>query len=282
MKKKLIAAYSTKEKAESFLSNLERLKETDSIEGAQYDVLKAEYTKMREDALFKANSLKASLKKELDSKAGELDIIKVKLSYLEARFKVGQITKEAYTKQEKGPRKKAAELEKQYSDLEKLANSHCLADIGIITDDKKTGFKVPWRKKEVPELSELTDVPKVDETIQPDIITEAIEEEVEEVVEAAPAAISITNLLIMPDRVTQGSSVGIIATATNENQYAITRNIELVINAEVKDSSEITIASGESLEITFITIAEAPGDYEIAIGDSTGRFSVMPDGETSH
>ena len=279
MKKKLIAAYSTKEKAESFLSNLDKLKKSESIEDAQYDVLKAEYTKMREDALFKANSLKASLKKELESKAGELDIIKVKLSYLEARFKVGQITDEAYAKQEKGPKKKAAELEKQYSELKKLTSSNCLADIGILTDTRKSEFKLPWLKKEVPELPDTTDIPEVDETIQADIITEAIEEEV---VEAAPAAISITNLLIMPDRVTQGSSVGIIATAMNDNQYTITRSIELVINDEVKDSSEITIASGESQEITFITIAKAPGDYEIVIGDSTGRFSVMPGGETGH
>ena len=279
MKKKLIAAYSTKEKAESFLSNLDKLKEAESIEEAQYDVLKAEYTKTREDALFKANSLKASLKKELDNKAGELDIIKVKLSYLEARFKVGQISEEAFAKQEKGPRKKATELEKQYSELEKLTSSNCLADIGILADTSKSGFKLPWSKKEVTELPDVIEVPEVDETIQPDIITETIEEDVEEI---SPAAISITNLLIMPDRVTQGSSVGIIATATNDNQYTIARSIELIINGEVKDSCEITIASGESQEVTFITIAETPGDYEIAIGDSTGKFSVMPGGETDH
>ena len=59
MSTKLREAYLVKEKAESFLSNLEKLKAEGSIAEAQYGVLKAEYTKMRDDAIYEISSIKA-------------------------------------------------------------------------------------------------------------------------------------------------------------------------------------------------------------------------------
>ncbi|MCK4724059.1 MAG: hypothetical protein KAT75_12175 [Dehalococcoidia bacterium] len=91
-----------------------------------------------------------------------------------------------------------------------------------------------------------------------------------------PPVISTANLQIMPDRVTQGSSVGIIAIVTNNSQTTIQHRVELKINDQVKTFLEITLTPGESQEITFVTTAGGPGDYQVAIDGSTGNFTVMP------
>jgi len=94
--------------------------------------------------------------------------------------------------------------------------------------------------------------------------------------EIAPPVISTANLQIMPDRVTQGSSVGIVAIITNNSQASIQHRVELRINDEVRSSLEVTLAPEESQEVTFVTTAGSPGDYQVAIDGSTGKFSVVP------
>ena len=94
--------------------------------------------------------------------------------------------------------------------------------------------------------------------------------------EIAPPVISTGNLQIMPDRVTQGSSVGIVAIITNNSQTTIQHKVELKMNDQVKTFLEITLTPGESQEVTFVTTAGGPGDYQVAIDGSTGKFTVMP------
>ena len=99
--------------------------------------------------------------------------------------------------------------------------------------------------------------------------------------EIAPTAISITALQVMPDRLTRGSSVGIIATVTNSSQSIIQHKVELKINGQVKTFEEVTLAPGESQDVTFVTTAGAPGEYQVAIDGLTGKFSVMPAANTA-
>jgi uncharacterized cupredoxin-like copper-binding protein len=94
--------------------------------------------------------------------------------------------------------------------------------------------------------------------------------------EIAPPAISITNFQIMPDRIIQGSDVGIITTVTNNSQDTIQHKLELKINGKTQAFHQLTLAPGESQEVTFITSATAPGDYQVSIDGLTGKFSVMP------
>ncbi len=89
-------------------------------------------------------------------------------------------------------------------------------------------------------------------------------------------AISITNFQVMPDRVVQDSDVGIIATITNSSQDTIQHKLELKINGEIKAFHQLTLAPGESQEVTFVTAAGAPGDYRVDINGLTSKFSVMP------
>lgn len=148
MTKELRTAYSAKEEAELLLPNLEKLKAEGSIADAQYEVLKAEYTKMSDDAISKIASIKAELQKVLDDKTRELGVFRQELSNLEARFKVGQIPAETYLKQEKEPKKKVAELEKEVSELQALVNSTSSADIGGAVGVKATKPKVEKPKEE--------------------------------------------------------------------------------------------------------------------------------------
>lgn len=100
MIEELRAAYSAKEKAELLLSNLEKLKADVSITEAQYNTLKADYTKICEDAILKINAMKTDLEKDLQSKIGDLEIFKPRMSNLEARFKLGLVPVETYLKQQ--------------------------------------------------------------------------------------------------------------------------------------------------------------------------------------
>lgn len=269
MSTKLREAFGVKEKAELFLSNLEKLKSEGSIKEPQYGVLKAEYTKMRDDAISKVNSIKTYIKRELDDKTAELSISKLKVDNLEARFKVGQIPPEAYLKQQKRPKRRLDELERRVSELQALVNSSRAADISAPQQGKKLfGLNLrPQSKNQLP-AQEIPVIPVI-----PVIPTAPSVPEVTEPV--APSGIYLTNLQIMPNRVLTGSTVGIIVVITNGKQDTLKHKVELKINDKIKDSREIALAPGVTQEVTFTTLADAPGDYEVAIGDLTGRFSVI-------
>ena len=129
MQDKLKAAFSAKERAEIFLTNLDKLKEENSIGDAQYRVLKIEYTQMREDALSKVNTIKAYAKKEIEDKTSKLNVLKQELGYLEARLKVGQMSANTYLYKEKGPRQKLTALEKIISELQAILDASSSAEI---------------------------------------------------------------------------------------------------------------------------------------------------------
>jgi hypothetical protein len=80
----------------------------------------------------------------------------------------------------------------------------------------------------------------------------------------------------MPNRVSEGGSVGIMATITNVSPDNLQHKVELKINNVIKDSSILNLYFGESQEITFVTVAGTPGDYVVDIGGVTGNFIVMP------
>ncbi|HEX75761.1 MAG TPA: hypothetical protein G4O12_04170 [Dehalococcoidia bacterium] len=92
-------AHSTKERAELLLFNLQKLKTELSLIEARYDVLKADYTKICEDAILQINAIKADLEKRAEGKIGELQAPKSKMSNLEARIALGLVPAERGSKQ---------------------------------------------------------------------------------------------------------------------------------------------------------------------------------------
>lgn len=79
-------AYSTKERAELLLLNLQKLRAEVSAIEAHYDVLEADYTKICDDAMLKISSMKTDLADALESKIGELEVFKSEMSGLETRL----------------------------------------------------------------------------------------------------------------------------------------------------------------------------------------------------
>jgi hypothetical protein len=142
MSEKLKAAFLDKEKADLYLFNLGKLKEENGIEEMYYQVLKTEYTKLKDEAIVRIDSIKADIKKVLDAKLKEAAVAKLNYKYLEIRYKVGQIPASAFLKQEQGPKKKIAELEKDINNLQSLVNASNSAEVGAPTK-KKEGFKIP-------------------------------------------------------------------------------------------------------------------------------------------
>ncbi len=289
MQDKLRVALTLKEKAESFLTNLEKLKEEKSVDAIQYRVLKIEYGQMREEAVSEVFTIKNNVKRELDNKISKLESLKQEMAYLEARFKVGQLTAETFLAKEKGPKSRLIDLEKQISDLLLLLNANKSTDLGIPESGIKLfGFNLgPSRKQ--PAAPPLPPAPQVPapEPKPPPVVEQPPPQPLPPPPPPPPPVpppppppppptVTVSGLQIMPNRVTEGSSVGIIATITNVSPGNLEYKVELKINNEFKDSNVLNLFQGESQEITFVTVAGSPGDYVVDIGGTTGNFIVMP------
>ena len=64
MKEELTTAYTTKQKAEVMLSNLEKLRASVSLTEAKYTTLQADYTRICDDAISRISALKNDLEDE--------------------------------------------------------------------------------------------------------------------------------------------------------------------------------------------------------------------------
>jgi hypothetical protein len=291
MQDKLREAFASKEKAETFLENLDKLKEDNAIAEAQFRVLKMEYTQLHEDSISEINSLKNDIKRDLDGKASKLEILKQEMAYLEARFKVGQLTADKYLSKEKGPKSKLIDLEKQISQLLKFINATKSSslhvpeggvkifgfDLGLVARRQPSEMPLPM-VKETP-VAELKPPPEVipppPPPPQPD--TPPLQPLYPPPPPPPPPPpVAVTDLQIMPGRVTEGGSVGIIAMVTNVSPGNLQYKMELKLNGQVKDSKMMEMFFGESQEITFVVGAESPGDYEVGLNDAIGKFIVMP------
>ena len=92
-------AYLKKERAKLLLSNLKRLRAEVSIVEARYNVLKAGYTELCDDAILKVRAIETDLEKSFRGEIEESEDSKAEMSNLEARFKLGLVPIEVYLKQ---------------------------------------------------------------------------------------------------------------------------------------------------------------------------------------
>lgn len=277
MQDKLRAAFSRKEKAEAYLANLEKLKEEKNVGDAQHRVLKIEYNQMRDDAISEINSAKNAIKKELDSKQSKLEVLKQELGYLEARFKVGQLSSDTYLAKEKGPKRQLTELEKRISELQMYLNATGSTELGGVPEEglKIMGLSLGLSKKQPAEQSGavVPGAPVADKA--PPSSEQVAPTPPPPPPPPPPPVTKITSLQIMPARIVEGGSVGIIVTVANIVMGNVQQKVELKINGEVKDSQEVNLMPWESQEITFITLAETAGTYQVDVDGSTGAFEVI-------
>ena len=91
-----------------------------------------------------------------------------------------------------------------------------------------------------------------------------------------PPSYLITDLQIMPERVVQTSNIGIVASIINPTTEQISDRLELLINGELVNSLDLTLEPQEMQEVTFVTVANEPGDQQVSIGNHSGTFYVIP------
>jgi len=271
MDKELRLALLNKEKAELFLSNLERLFFDKTVNETSYKILKSEYDANLQHAQLKVDQIKQELNKRLTLKTRELDIYKQELANLDARFKVGQLSADEFIKLSKIPDKKVNYLEEQISQLNSLTSAQHSSEV-TVQQAGGLGLLFPSRAKNV---NKPVILPTPPEPPAPEL--PPVEEPV--VIEPPPKVYdptSISDLMILPDRVLPGSTVGIIATITNSGIEAVHHRTEFKINDRIEAINEIMLNPGQSEELTFLAVAGPAGEYYVSVDNATGILRVLP------
>ncbi len=270
MDKELRTAFLEKEKLELFLANLERLHNETSINDSSYNTLKGEYTANLKKSVAQIGQLKQEVDKKLQVRSRELGVYKQELANLEARFKVGQVSADFFLKTAKIPEKKVASLESVVAHLTSLLNA---TDSSEITVMEESGFASIFSLKGRQAIPAAVSVNFIPPAV-PAQLPEPVPPPVPEVVMSDTTVIS--SLVILPDRVMPGSTIGVIATIINTGHEVIQHRAEFKINHKLESVSDIMLDPGQSSELTFMTIGGAPGDYTVSVDAADGLLKVVP------
>lgn len=276
-KRRLSEAFLVKEKAESFLHNLEMLKAQNDINETIYTELKGKYSMMYREALSTIDLVKAEFQRQLDIKLNEQSNIKFTLENLETRFRVGQIPASQYMNKGKNLRNKLSQLERRIIELEALGNATGTSVISHTGGMKMFGYtseslttpsmpKMPITTKDLVDNVEVVNSSQTIEGIK----------KTSRAIEIKPETPKITNLKILSDCVIQGNYIGIIATVFNDRQENATYQIDLKINGEIKQSSDVSLAPRAFQEITFTIATDAPGYFQVEVDGLGSMFRVLP------
>jgi hypothetical protein len=270
MERELRAALLSKEKAELFLSNLEKLRKDGAVNEMSYSSLKGEYSASLQYALIKIEHLKQELSKVAATRSRELNVYKQELANLEARFKVGQIPAPSFLKLSKGPERKVAFLEDQISHLTSLTNARHSAEISA---PETSGFVSLFGRRS-PTPSRLPVTSYVGYEQQPPISPAPVQAVPEP--PRPPDSTTIQSLMVLPERAVPGSTVGVVAMIVNSGQEPVRHRAEFKVNDHVEAVNDVSLNPGQSEELTFMTVAGAPGDYYMSVDNATGILKVLP------
>lgn len=97
------------------------------------------------------------------------------------------------------------------------------------------------------------------------------------VIPRLPAAFTISNLSITPERVKQGETVSISAVVSNTGETEGTYSVVLRIKGIAERIEEITLPPGKNHRVVFNITKDAAGFYPIALENLSGRFVVEMD-----
>ncbi len=272
MENDLRTAFLNKERAELFLSNLEKLRGDKAINELSYTALKTEYSVNLQHAQIKIDQIKQEFSKRLALRSRQLGVFKQEMANLDARFKVGQMPAEEYLKQIKNPQKKAASLEDQIAHLKSLVEARSSAEVSV---PESTGLASLFSSRMRRSSHQPVMMP-IDTTWTSPAPTPEPEPPAETPPPEKSDTTSITSLHILPDRAYPGSSIGIIATVINSGTERIRHRAEFKINGRLEATNEIIIDPGSSHEVTFMTVGGAPGAYNISVDKATGILKIMP------
>jgi len=91
---------------------------------------------------------------------------------------------------------------------------------------------------------------------------------------ARPASFTLSEFSVMPHIVQVGEPVTAGITVTNIGGCEGSYTVVLKVNDVIEDSKEITLAIGESQEVSFEVIRESAGDYSVDVNGRTASFVV--------
>ncbi len=101
------------------------------------------------------------------------------------------------------------------------------------------------------------------------------EEEEEEEITVTPAAFSVSNLSIQPAEIEPGETVTITALVANTGGESGSYTVVLKIDGVKEAEETVTIAAGESLDVSFSVTREDPGSYTVEVDGLSGSFTVV-------
>jgi len=91
----------------------------------------------------------------------------------------------------------------------------------------------------------------------------------------APAKFKLSELAINPAQTEVDEPITISTIVQNTGELEGSYTLTLKINGEIEQSKETTLAAGESRQVSFTVIKDAPGTYAIAVDGLTGEFIVL-------
>ena len=128
--KKLLEALSAKERAETLLSNLERLKTEGTLEDDEYAHLKLEYSNALAQATVQVDQIHEELDVQVVVKKRDIETYKQQLKNLETRLKVGELDAAQHLKAARKTQRTMTKLEEQVAQMETLRGASNSAELG--------------------------------------------------------------------------------------------------------------------------------------------------------
>jgi len=128
--KKLLEALSAKERAETLLSNLERLKTEGTLEDDEYAHLKLEYSNALAQATVQVDQIHEELDVQVVVKKRDIETYKQQLKNLETRLKVGELDAAQHLKAARKTQRTMTKLEEQVAQMETLRGASSSAELG--------------------------------------------------------------------------------------------------------------------------------------------------------
>lgn len=132
-------AFSTKEKFEKLLANLDELKVEESIPDDLFNSMKTEYQQSLKQAIETINQVKKKLEGDIQTEEINIQRYDQELQNLDTRFKVGEITAENLQKAEQRIQRIMQRSLALVEELRRLQASQSSADVGGYIDTRTGG-----------------------------------------------------------------------------------------------------------------------------------------------
>jgi hypothetical protein len=98
-----------------------------------------------------------------------------------------------------------------------------------------------------------------------------------EVLRREPAAFSVTELTINPERIKQGQNIAVNFLVTNTGERPGSYTANLMIKGLSEATEEISLEPGETKSVTFNIVKDTAGFYPVTLAGMNGRFVVEMD-----